>query len=131
MKRILLSKKYRKQLDEILTDGAEGENILKMVLQKGMRILMQELTEAEVTEFLQRYHYGREKDKSIEGYRSGYEPRQVKTGEGVVQIEVPQIRDSIKPFKSKVKDFFRGNTDCVEKLAAEMYARGLSTRDQG
>lgn len=102
-----------------------------MVLQKGMRILMQELTEAEVTEFLQRGHYDREKDKSIEGYRSGYEPRQVKTGEGIVQIEVPQIRDIIKPFKSKVKDFFRGDTDCVEKLAAGMYARGLSTRDQG
>jgi hypothetical protein len=40
MKRILPSKKYRKQLNEILTDGAEGENILKMVLQKGIRILM-------------------------------------------------------------------------------------------
>ena len=41
-----------------------------MVLQKGMLILMQELTEAEVTEFLQRDHYGAFNGKVID-YRYG------------------------------------------------------------
>ena len=33
------------------------------------------------------------------------------------------------PFSSKLRKFFKGNTDCLEKLTIEMYARDLSTRD--
>lgn len=39
------------------------------------------------------------------------------------------MRDTLEPFSSKLRQFFRGHTDCLEKLTAEMYARGLSTRD--
>jgi len=53
----------------------------------------------------------------------------VRTAEGEVVIELPQVRNTQEPYRSKVKEFFRGNTDCLERLTAEMYARGLSTRD--
>lgn len=39
------------------------------------------------------------------------------------------MRDTVEPFSSKLREFFRGHTDCLEKLTTEMYARGLSTRD--
>lgn len=41
----------------------------------------------------------------------------------------PRRWDTETPYTSRLKHFFRGNTDCLEKLTAEMYARGLSTRD--
>ncbi|MBN1444548.1 MAG: transposase [Candidatus Omnitrophica bacterium] len=43
-------------------------------------------------------------------------------------MEVPQVRDSQEPFRSQIQKFFKNNTDVLEKLSTEMYARGLSTR---
>ena len=40
---------------------------------KGAAIIFQELLEQEVTEFLGRRHYGRQKGENT-GYRNGYEP---------------------------------------------------------
>ena len=103
--------------------------MLSKVIEKGMQIIMQEMLEAEVTEFLCRGHYERRGDESPLGYRNGYEPMKVKTAEGKIEVQVPQVRDTVEPYISKLRPFFRGNTECLEKLAAEMYARGLSTRD--
>jgi transposase-like protein len=129
MERIPPSKKYRKELEEILLRGIEEEESLSTILQKGMQIIMQELLEAEVTEFLERGHYQRAGRGMLKGYRNGYESRKIKTGEGIINIELPQTRNSAEPYRSRLKEFFRGNTECLQKLAAEMYARGLSTRD--
>lgn len=129
MKKIPPSEKNRKQLEELLNNGVEGENLLTAVMQKGMQIIMQEMLESEAREFLQRGHYERRGTDELRGYRNGYEQRKIRTAEGKIPIEVPQVRESVEPFRSKLNEFFRGNTDCLEKLAAEMYARGLSTRD--
>lgn len=129
MEKIPPSEKNRKQLEQLLSKGVEGENLLTAVLQKGMQIVMQEMLESEVTEFLQRGHYERSGSEELRGYRNGYEQRKIKTAEGKIPIEVSQVRESVEPFRSKLNEFFRGNTECLEKLAAEMYARGLSTRD--
>lgn len=129
MKKIPPSEKNRKQLEELLRNGVEGENLLTAVMQKGMQIIMQEILESEATEFLQRGHYERSDTEEFRGYRNGYERRKIKTAEGKIPIELPQVRESVEPFRSKLKEFFRGNTECLQKLAAEMYARGLSTRD--
>ncbi len=129
MKKIPPSRRIRKELQETLEKGVREGNLLSEFLLKGMQLLMQELLEAEVKEFLQRGHYERLKGRPHRGYRNGYEPSRVKTAEGEVRIELPQVRETKEPFSSKLKEFFRGNTDCLEKLTAEMYARGLSTRD--
>lgn len=130
MKRIPPSTKIRQELKEIVEGGVKGENLLSLVLQKGMQLIMQEMMEAEVTEYLGRGHYERaSKGSEKKGYRNGYEGMKVRTGEGTIVVEVPQVRDTEEPYRSKLKEFFRGHTDCVQKLAAEMYARGLSTRD--
>ena len=63
------------------------------------------------------------------GYRNGYEPFNIKTAEGKICVYKPQVRNIEKPFHSKLAAFFRNNSKVLEKLALEMYARGLSTRD--
>lgn len=129
MERIPPSKKIRKELEGLLTRGVTGENLLSSVLQKGMQLIMQELLEGEVTDYLGRGHYRRSSDALHRGYRNGYEAMGVKTAEGKISVDVPQVRETAGVFSSKLKPFFRGNTECLEKLAAEMYTRGLSVRD--
>jgi transposase-like protein len=57
------------------------------------------------------------------------EPLRVKMAEGSIVAYLPQIRDSAEPFHSKLALFFRSHSEILEKLAVEMYARGLSSRD--
>jgi putative transposase len=42
---------------------------------------------------------------------------------------VPQVADTAEPFRSQIRDVLRGRTEELERLAVEMYARGLSVRD--
>lgn len=44
-------------------------------------------------------------------------------------MAVPQLRQTAEPFESKLLAFLRGHTDVLDRLVAEMYARGLSTKD--
>jgi transposase-like protein len=128
MKRIPPSETIRKGIDELLQEGTTG-NLLGRILHEGMKLIVQELYEAEATDFLERGHYERCRDGEFRGYRNGYEPGTIRTAEGVFKVDLPQMRDTAEPFVSKLRGFLRGNTGCLEKLAAEMYARGLSVRD--
>jgi transposase-like protein len=42
---------------------------------------------------------------------------------------VPEVRDAPQTYRSELMTFLRGNSEVLERLAVEMYARGLSTRD--
>jgi len=44
-------------------------------------------------------------------------------------IEKPQVSNSPKGFSSELWPHIKGNTEQLEKIAVEMYARGCSTRD--
>lgn len=44
-------------------------------------------------------------------------------------MQAPQVRDGPATYRSKLMGFLRGNSDVLERLAIDMYARGLSTRD--
>jgi len=57
------------------------------------------------------------------------EPFEVNTAEGRVTVYKPQLRDTDRPFRSKLSAFLKNNSEVLKKLAIEMYARGLSTRD--
>jgi len=130
MKKIAPSQRKRKELEEMI-NGENGKGFfLSEIIRKGTEVILQEMLEQEITDFLGRDRYERSKGDNVQkGYRNGYETRSIKTGEGKITIEQPQLRDTTEPFQSRLSAFLRGNTDVLEKLAIEMYARGLSTRD--
>lgn len=128
MRRIPASQKMRKELEELLEGVSSRGFLLSELMRKGAGIILQELLEEEVSEFLGRGHYERQKGGKG-GYRNGYEPFNINSAEGKIRVYKPQVRDTDRAFSSKLAGFFRNNCEVLEKLAIEMYARGLSTRD--
>jgi transposase-like protein len=99
------------------------------------KLFVEELLDAEVSETL-----GREKSERREGggtragYRNGYKARRLRTGEGGIEVDVPQVRDFTadgqdQPYRSAIWQGLGRRSVSLDKLVAEMYARGLSTRD--
>jgi putative transposase len=131
MKRIPPSQKIRKKMDELLSDGLDGEEgVTSLIVRLGVERLVQELLEQEVTDHLEREHYQRRRpEQEHRGYRNGYEPSRMRTAEGEIVVQVPQVRDASQTYRSKLMPFLRGNSEVLERLTVEMYARGLSTRD--
>ena len=126
------SEKIRKEIKDLLKGIGveENGNIFSQLMEKAKLLIVEELLEKEVEEFLERKYYQRNKEISEKrGYRNGYEKNRINTPEGTLTLEIPQVRDTEEPFKSRIKKFFKTNTDILEKLATEMYVRGLSTRD--
>ena len=131
MHRIPPSQKMRKETEELLNRGSDGEaDVTSLIIRLGIERVVQEMVEQEVTDYLERDHYQRRRpEQEHRGYRNGYEPGRIRTAEGEIVVQVPQVRDSPKTYRSRLMTFLRGNSDVLERLAVEMYARGLSTRD--
>lgn len=131
MKRIPPSEQIRQQIQEIMHGNWENEeDLVTRLVQLGTQRIAQEVLEQEVTEHLGREHYERRpQDGKHRGYRNGYRETAMDTAEGRISLQVPQVRESPEPYRSKLVEFLRGNSDVLEQLAVEMYTRGLSTRD--
>ncbi len=126
--------KIREEISKIIT-GMKTEPVFyedpfQQLMLKSKELVVQEMLEQEVTDHLGREHYQRDAEKVYSnGYRNGYEPRKIKTPEGKIGLQIPQVRGGEEPYQSKLKTFFKNNTDVFDKLVVEMYVRGLSTRD--
>jgi putative transposase len=131
MNRIPPSQRIGKQFEQLMNQGLDGEEeVTSMVVRLGIERLVQEMVEQEVTDYLERGHYERRRpEQQHRGYRNGYEPGRMRTAEGEIVVQVPQVRDAPATYRSRLMVFLRGNSDVLERLAVEMYARGLSTRD--
>jgi len=131
MHRIPPSQKVRKRTEELLNQGLDGEaDVTSLIVRLGIERVVQEMVEQEVTDALERDHYQRRRpEQEHRGYRNGYEPGRIRTAEGEIVVQVPQVRDAPQTYRSRLMIFLRGNSDVLERLAVEMYARGLSTRD--
>jgi transposase-like protein len=114
-----------------LNQGVDGEaDVTNLIFRLGIERVVQEMVEQEVTDYLERDHYQRRRpEQEHRGYRNGYEPGRIRTAEGEIVVQVPQVRDASETYRSRLMTFLRGNSDVLERLAVEMYARGLSTRD--
>jgi transposase-like protein len=129
MRRVPPSTVAREQIQQLFTTASpEGTNILSQLALLGVQYLGQLGMEHEQADLLGRDHYQRAEQEPV-GYRNGYEPAIVKTAEGPVSFRVPQVRGTQEPFRPKILDFILGNSEILEHLVVEMYARGLSTRD--
>jgi transposase-like protein len=131
MFRVAPSRRVREEIDRVLKHGVDGQaDLTSTLLRLGAQRLVQEVLEEEVTDFLGRERYVRHRGQQPHrGYRNGYEPGRVRTAEGEIPLQVPQVRATPEPFQSRLLTFLRGHTDVLQRLVLEMYARGLSTRD--
>lgn len=127
MPKIAPSEQVRQQLQAMLDSGT-SETPVSQFLRLAVQRVVQELLEQEGADYLGRERYERREDAQ-EGYRNGYEPGRIRSAEGEVSVQVPQVRDSTEPYRSTLMDFLRGNSDVLEELVVQMYTRGLSTRD--
>ena len=130
MKRITPSERVRKQIEELLNGtttvddrGGLEQNLLLLAIKR----IVQEAIEKEQTDFLGRERYKHRTEEH--GWRNGYEPKMLKTSAGKVPLEVPQTRGTELPFRPRLLEQLGGRTEVLERLATEMYARGLSVRD--
>ena len=93
-----------------------------------LRLIVEGALEGGVSDAL-----GRERNERGEGekagYRNGYRRGKMKTAEGAVEYSAPQVHDAPEPFVSSVRAALSGRTRKLERLAVELYARGLSMRE--
>lgn len=90
--------------------------------------MLQAAMEVEAAEFIGRTTYQRrEEDQAT--YRNGYKRRTVATGEGAIELHVPQTRDGAEPYQTKILDAYRRRSETLEALIPQLYVKGLSVRD--
>jgi putative transposase len=139
MRKVPPSEVLREEINRsLVVDGVEeGTELLSHLAHLGLGYLVQQALEQEQEDFLGRGRYQRRVAREDEGdaedrparYRNGYERGSLRTAEGEVRVKVPQVRGASSPYRSRLMEFLSGNSEALERLVVEMYARGLSTRD--
>jgi transposase-like protein len=127
MKRVPPSERTKEAIRTLLTEGSKEDPRVELV-HLAVRRIVEEALEAEMRDKLGRDYYQR-KSAGQRGYRNGYREGSLATAEGEVRYAVPQVRDMQGGSESRVRTQLGARTGELERLATEMYARGLSTRD--
>jgi transposase-like protein len=110
----------------------DPQKMLSELARLGARLIIQRAVEEEFDTWLGRARYERRPERQ-RGLRNGFRPRHLQTGEGELRIEVPQAREAVMPFVSKLfpkwhcKRLLR--TDPLKALVIGGFVRGLSMRD--
>jgi len=134
MRKIQPSERHKQALNDLLTGGLSTQSsdtdFIGEFIKRAIQRFVTEALEQEVADFLERGWYQRRDEQSqISGYRNGYELSRLKTAEGAIPVERPQVRDSADPYTSQLWQLLKQRTPALEKLVIESYVRGLSTRD--
>ncbi len=89
------SAEIEEQIDELLAVGV-GENpreSLSSLAKLGARLIIQRAVEDEFDAWLGRARYERRPDYQ-RGLRNGFRPRRMQTGEGELEVGIPQVREA-------------------------------------
>ena len=126
--RIPASEQTHQRLEALLKDGVADGDARSELFKLAVRKIVEEALEAEVSDVLGRGYYesGAEPGR---GYRNGSRRGRLRTAEGAIEYGVPQVADRAEPFVSRIRAGLAGRTAELERLAVELFARGLSTRD--
>jgi transposase-like protein len=129
MRKVQPSERISNEISELIDNGCyQSEDLLSLLIKKSVAKIIQETLEQEISDYLGRDYYQR-KPEAVTGHRNGYEPKTLKTAEGKIKIDVPQLRNTDQTYRSSFLKRFGTKTSELERLAIEMYVRGLSTRD--
>jgi putative transposase len=129
-KRIAPSEQKAQALRALLqgpANGQSGEEWLSLLVRLSTERILQEAVEEEQAVALGRGRYEARGEKV--GYRNGYETGTLKTGEGVRQVKVPQIRGQQDAYRSQLWRNVGNTRDVLRKLIVERYVGGMSQRD--
>jgi putative transposase len=113
---------------ELRGELSQGKELSASLFCRMGKLFVEELLSAEVVEALGRDKSQRREDGQS-GYRNGYKSRSLRTGEGKIELELPQVRGLEEPYRSAIWEGLGRRSVNLQKLVTEMYARGLSTRD--
>lgn len=137
MHSIPIDERVAKLLEEV-RGSASAEELTSGLVRRAAKLVVEQMLDAEVGELLGRSRYQRrpagepaDAAPPAEGgvaYRNGHKPRQLRSAEGKVPIDLPQVR-SADGWSSPLWQKLKARTEVLDKLVVEMYARGLSTRD--
>ena len=108
-------------LMEQLIEGGAGEmaQVFAGLFNLAMRI--------ERERFLGANHYERSPERR--GYANGIRPKKIDTPAGTVTLQVPKTADHDAPFYPQALERGRRSCRAVMLAVAEMYIKGVSTRD--
>jgi hypothetical protein len=101
-----------------------GEELLSTLVRLSTERIVQEALEEEQAAALGRGRY--ERRESAVGYRNGYEKGTLKTAEGVLRVEVPQIRGRAEPYRSELWSQM-AKTSEVRKRLIDVRGRAVAT----
>ena len=91
---------------------------------------LQDLLEAEVTEFLGRGKSQRRQEEAVSGYRNGYgKPRRIALTAGTIAVRRPRMRNLAERFESRVLPLFKRRTAELGAILPQLYLHGLSSGD--
>src|ERR1043165_2288024 len=131
MKRVPPSVRLKEEINGLLQGTAvpsSEESPMGGFVGRLARYMLQVAIEAEATAFLGREHYRRGVRERV-GWRNGYEPKQVQSEAGPLELAVPQLRGTEEPFRPPLTEQLQTRTADLEGLVRGMYVRGLSTQD--
>ncbi len=127
-RRVSPTERIRAQIDELFASDVELAEVLEDVARLSVRLILQVVLEAEVTEWLGRPRYSHgERDR--EGQRNGYRPLTIKSTAGPIELPRPKLRGTDEAFASRLLGVGGTRTHALESLVIAGYVRGLSTRD--
>jgi hypothetical protein len=124
-RRVPASEGTRKRIEDLIS-GESGKTERSDLVKLAAQLIIEDALEGEVQGVLGREHYARGGD--VVGHRNGYRRGKLDTAEGRIEYAVPQVR-GIAGWRSAVREALSGRSEELERLAIEMYARGLSVRD--
>jgi transposase-like protein len=102
---------------------------LEEFLRVRVQELVQQLLEAEVSEYLGRLKSER-REPGERGYRNGYgKPRRLTLANGTIEVRRPRIRDLQARFESQILPLFLRQTKGITALLPELYLHGLALGD--
>jgi putative transposase len=91
---------------------------------------LQDLLEAEVTEFLGRGKSQRREKEAVAGYRNGYgKPRRMALTAGTITVRRPRMRNLAERFESRVLPLFTRRTAELGAMLPQLYLHGLASGD--
>jgi len=125
MARVPASEATRKRLKQMFEGKQDVDR--SALIREAVRLMVEEALEAEVSEALGRGYFEHAAQPEG-GHRNGYRRGKLEAAEGVIEFGVPQVR-GLSGWRSEVRAALSGKSEELERLAIEMYARGLSMRD--